>query len=117
MMDISSSRLADNSVYYLYLADTGQHIKSGDRKTQEHSSGLIRFPLSPVLPQQLLKLPCSNEETRSLLSLSLSLIVKSVIFYHSVRPLSENLQRRIPAPVSVSMALRAEPGRCSANGT
>lgn len=53
MMDISLSQLADNSVYYLYLADTGQHIKSDDMKTQKRSLGLIRFPLFPMLPQQL----------------------------------------------------------------
>lgn len=35
MMDISLSQLADNSVHYLYLADTGQHIKSDDMKTQK----------------------------------------------------------------------------------
>lgn len=53
MMDIRVSQLADNAAYYLYLADTGRHIKSDDRKTQERPRGLVRWPLFPVLPQQL----------------------------------------------------------------
>lgn len=44
MMDISLSQLADNSVYYLYLADTGQRVRHV--KTQKLSLGLIRFPRS-----------------------------------------------------------------------
>lgn len=57
MMEINLSQLADNSVCYLYLADTGQFIKSDHVKFQKCSRGLIGFLLFPtlssLLPQQL----------------------------------------------------------------
>lgn len=82
-MDINLSQLADNSMYYLYLADTGQHIKSDHVQIQKYSLGLIRFLLFPglssLLPQHskcfYLKLS-NDEETKGFSFLSHSSVLR-----------------------------------------
>lgn len=56
MMDISPGRLADNAVYYLYLADPGRHIKSGDGDPGSllGAHKISTVPAPPQRPQHLL---------------------------------------------------------------
>lgn len=104
MMDISLSQRADNSVYYLYLADPGQRIKPDDTKTQERSLGLIRFPLSPVRPPRLYTFQSQTEIRKkpvlSPLLLSVPRCEERLLPHCPLSP-SGNLTMRIRAQVSM----------------
>lgn len=119
-MDISPGRLADNAVYYLYLADPGRHIKSGDGDPGSllgaHKISIVPPPPSGLSTSSRFSLTlCSNEET-SALSFS-SLYPSSFRASSFPRASSPRKPADEDPDLGFSAAPGAEPRGGSANGT